>query len=450
MYLTPRKRRRKDSPWRVLVLVVLIIIGLYTVREQVGGARWARPFDPTPTPTRSAESYFDEGESLYEEGLLDKAIEAYQNAFRADPQDNIALVRLVRLMVIRGRAGEALEQYGSRLQDKELADARTLAVLGMALDWHALFNDEELLPVYVKLGVVKEDTIREEGWTYSRERMARQLVRAAQKECERAIRLDPDLPEAYAYLAEALADQKRYEEALKAAQTGVELNPRTPDTQRALGYVYEAQGEYQEAIKAYEAAIKAHPKLGFLYIAVGRNYRALGSRLQLEGKWDEAKPYFEQAVSYFEQAIQIDPDNPLSYDEIGWTFGHYMGDDREVKERGIDYLEEALEQDPDYALAYRHLGQIYYELRNYEEAISALEKALELGGLNPSDAILSHIMVGWSYYVLDRDEKGKDAQCVRALPHFKAAQDMLEELPQRELGLEALAAQGLEACKPHK
>jgi tetratricopeptide (TPR) repeat protein len=446
MYLGSQKPKRRDSPWRVLVLVVLIIGGLYVVREQLGGASWTRPFDPTPTPTRSAESYFDEGEGFYDEGLLDEAIVAYEHAFRADPEDNLALFRLARLMVIQGRAAEVLEQYGTRLGNEELGDARTLAILGMALDWHAVFNVEDLLPVYVELGVVEQDEIEADDWFYSREKMARSLVRAAHKRCEGALRLDTDLPEAYAYLAEALVDRERFQEAEVAAQTAVGLNPNIPDTQRALGYVYEAQGEYELAIEAYEAAIRAHPKLAFLHIAVGKNYRAIGYRFNLEGRWDESKPYFEQAVADFEEAIRLDPHNPLSYDEIGWTFGHYMGDDREVKQQALDYLEEALSQNPDYALAYRHLGQVYYNLRNYEESIPALERGLELGELPPADAILSHIMLGWSYYVLDRQEKGSEEQCVRALPHFQAAWDILEDLPKRELGLEHQAAQGLEAC----
>jgi len=447
MYLDSRKPRRKDSPWRVLVLVVLIIGGLYVIREQLEGASWTRPFDPTPAPTRSADSYFEEGELLYDEGLLDEAIEAYESAFAVDPEDNVALYRLVRLMAFRDRTDEVLERYGARLQDEELADARSYTGLCMALDWHALWNEPELLPVYLELGVLDEQETAADDWFYSRELVARDMVRAAQRACEQALRLDPDLPEAYAYLAEALADRERFDEAIVAAQAGVELNPNLPDTQRALAFIYEAQGEYEQAIAAYEAAIATQPRLSFLHIALGSNYRAIGFRYQLEGQWEEAAPYFEQAVAAFEQAILLSPDDVRSYDEIGWTYGHYMGDDREVKQRGVDYLEEALRQDPGYALAHRHLGQVYYDLRYYEEAIPAFERGLEIGDLAPTDAIWSRILLGWSYYVLDRDDKGEAEQCTRALPQFKAAWDILEELPRRELGLEYQATQGLEACE---
>jgi tetratricopeptide (TPR) repeat protein len=447
MYLGSEKPKRRDSPWRVLVLVVLIIGGLYVIREQFSGASWVRPFDPTPAPTRSPESFFDEADLLYDEGLLDEAIAAYEQAYVADPEDNTALYRLVRLMVLRGREGEALERFGARLQDKDLADARTLAVLCMALDWHALFNSEDMMPVYLDLGILDEQEVQDEDWFYSRESVAGDVVRAAQRACEQALRIDTDLPEAHAYLAEALADRERYEEAEKAARTAIDLNPNLPDTQRALAFVYEAQGEYEQAVEAYEAAIAAHPRLGFLHVSLGSNYRAIGFRLQLEDRWDEATPFFEASVAAFEEAIAISPDDVGSYDEIGWTYGHYMGDEREVKQRGVDYLEEALRKDPQYAPAYRHLGQVYYDLRYYEEAIPAFEKAIEIGDLSPTDAVWSHILLGWSYYVLDNSDEDVEDPCTRALAQFKAAWDILEELPRRELGLEFQATQGLEACE---
>jgi len=448
MYLNPRKPRRHDSAGRVLILVVLIIGGLYIIREQIGGAGWTRPFDPTPTPTRSAESYFEEAEALYEEGLLDEAIIAYRQAFALDPEDNVALFRLARLMIIRGQSTQVLETYGRRLQDETLGDAYTLAIFGKAIDWHAPFNSEELLPLYVELGVIDAEELKAEDWAYDADKMARRLVQSAQKMCERAVRADRNLPEAHAYLAEALADRGRFEEAQLAAQRAIDLNPNIPDTHRAMAFVFEAQGEYAKAIEYYQAAIQVGPQLDFLYIALGKNYRALGFRQRLFGKWDEAQPYFEQAVTAFEEAIKLTPKSPISYDEIGWTFGYYMAQDRQTMQKGIDYLEEALAQDPEYALAYRHLGQIYYYgLHNYEEAIPNLEKALELGGIPLVDQAISHIMLGWSYYTLDVREKGKETACANARPHFEAALDKLLKLPNRELEWENIAAQGLEACK---
>jgi tetratricopeptide (TPR) repeat protein len=123
-----------------------------------------------------------------------------------------------------------------------------------------------------------------------------------------------------------------------------------------------------------------------------------------------------------------------------------MGDDRGPKLRGVDYLEEAIDLDPEYALAYFHLGQIYYDLQNWEESILVLERAIELSELSLSDKVWAHNLLGWSHYVLDRNDKTQDP-CVHASLHFRAAQDILDQLPQREPDLEMLTGQGLDTCE---
>jgi tetratricopeptide (TPR) repeat protein len=431
----------------VLVLVAVAVFGLRVIHIQLGGTRWMRPFDPRPTPTRTAESHFDDGETLYDEGLIAEAIVAYRNAFNVDPQDNAALFQLARLMVIDRRMGEVLEQYGPRLRDEALGDARTLAVLGMALNRHARFNSEDLVPAYIELGILKDEDVQTEDWTYDQERVTRQLLSAAQKACEQALRLDPDLPEAHAFLAEALADQQRFEAARVAAQTAVDLRSDLPDAQRALAYVYEMQGQYEMAIPAYEAAIEAHPRLSSLHLSLGEAHRAVGMQLSLAGEWDASRAYFELAIVSFEEAIALDAADPRPYDEIGWTYGRHMGDDRALKLRGVDYLEQAIDQDPGYARAYYRLGQVYYELQNWEEAILGLEYAIELAELSLPDRIWAHNLLGWSYYVVDHNDKTVQDPCAHALLHFRAARDILDQLPQHASDLEMLTRQGLDACE---
>ena len=83
----------------------------------------------------------------------------------------------------------------------------------------------------------------------------------------------------------------------------------------------------------------------------------------------------------------------------------------------------------------------------WEEAIASLERAIELGDIPSVDEAMCHIMLGWSYYTLDYHEKGPEEKCTNAAPHFDAALDMLLKLPQRELDLENLALEGIDACK---
>ncbi len=68
-----RRRRRRSNPWRILLIVVLIGVGLYV--NQVVVPATPPLFIPTATPTRSPEFYINEAQALYEEGKLLQAID---------------------------------------------------------------------------------------------------------------------------------------------------------------------------------------------------------------------------------------------------------------------------------------------------------------------------------------------------------------------------------------
>jgi tetratricopeptide (TPR) repeat protein len=66
-------------------------------------------------------------------------------------------------------------------------------------------------------------------------------------------------------------------------------------------------------------------------------------------------------------------------------------------------LQKATEADPDYTAAFGHLGLAYYVLRNYEDAIPAYKRALELG----SEELEYLYELGLSYAYLDRCDEAR-------------------------------------------
>ena len=324
----PRRRRRRSPLWRVLLLLVLDVIGVYFVYTQ-----WVDPSanstlptsttaTPMPTPTRSAVSWSADAVDAYWEGHLDEAIAAYRQALNLEPDQPELYVDLARLLIFRGRPEQALDLTAEALR-REPEDARTLAVRGLAYDWLGL--PEETLAL-----------------------------------CTQALALDPALPEAYAYRAEAYVDLGNWFQANNDVDKALELADNNADVFRTQGYVLEVQGNYSAAIQAYREALETHAGLGYIYRALGRNYEALGN--------------YTRAEEVYQAAITADPTDVASLDQLAWSY-LLRGNYEEVEE----YLDRALEIDPTYWPALGHMGTYQFQRRNYEGAIPRYEAALRYG-----------------------------------------------------------------------
>lgn len=324
MYLEPtipRNKKRRSSPLRVMILLILIFASLY-VYATIQQEEVESPFTPTPTPTRSALSYSAEAEELYLQGRLEEAITAYKQAIALAPDNVVAYVPLSRLLVLEREVFEGIV-YAQKAIEIAPENAPAWAALGMAYDWNG-------------------------------------HVSKAIEACNQATELDPTYAEGYAYLGEAYADVQRWAEALEAVQMALKLDERSVNAHRNYGYVLELQGNYWEAVEAYQRALEIHPYLAYIHVSVGKNQRALGD--------------VEAALSSFERAIEIDPHNAQAHFELGWTYLTNLGDNDQAKA----CFERAVEADPEFGRAYGGLAIAYWQRRYYEEAIPNFEQAIRL------------------------------------------------------------------------
>lgn len=328
-YAYKRRRRRRRSPlWRVLLLLILDVIGVYFLYTQ-----WVAPAGsptlsmsstatPMPTPTRSAVSWNAEAIDAYLEGRLGGAVAAYRQALDLEPDQPALYVDLARILIFQGSPEQALDMTAEALR-REPENAMALAVRGLAYDWLGL--PEETIPL-----------------------------------CDQALVLDPALAEAYAYRAEAYVDLGNWIQANTDIEKALELEAKNADVLRTHGYVQEVQGNYSAAIQAYRQALEVHSGLSYIYRALGRNYEARGN--------------FTRAEEVYKAAIAANPDSAPSQDQLAWSY-LLRGDYEEVEQ----YLERALEIDPHYWPALGHIGTYQFQRRNYEGAIPRFEDAIRYG-----------------------------------------------------------------------
>lgn len=327
-------RRRRTSPRRVLWLLIAIGAGVFVIVNQNQLRRQLVP-PPTPTATRTARSYVVEAEAVYETGNMPAAIDAYAQAVALDPQNVDALIKLSRLLVLRGRTTEGV-QYAERAAQAAPKNAAAQAALAMAYDWHA-------------------GRLQQRG----RELEAGDFFQKAIAAGQTAVTLDGTYAEAHAYLAETYADLGSWASAVDHAQQALDLDAQRADAQRALAYVRESQGNYAGAAEAYERAIQLAPHEVNLYVALGQDYRVLTD--------------WPKALDAFERATKIDPAYVASFDELGWTY-FYIEDYKQAQQ----ILEKAIEVDPESWSARSHLAATYYARRNYEDAATTFKTAIEL------------------------------------------------------------------------
>ena len=330
------RQRRRTHPVRVFFLAILVIGAIYV--NQVVVPATPPLFIPTPTPTLSPQSFLNNAQELVAGGKISQAITMYEDAIKADPRNPIIYVTLARLQVLYGDYEKAMENVENAL----------------------LINQNYALGHAVR------------GWILGKE----QDFLSGEGEIKNALELDPNSALAYAYWAELYKDQmelgkgdfEMIDKASEVSKKAVDLDPNQLEVRRARGLVLEVTGNYEEAITEFEAAIQMNSNLAELYIALGRNYRALAAQDQDLGK-------YAQAIEMFRKGISLRPDVADPYYELGSTYltvGEFS--------KGIQIAQQAVEREPANPLMWGLLGTLYYKSGEYNEAISALGRAVK-GGL---------------------------------------------------------------------
>ncbi len=322
------RRRRSSNPLRVILLVILVGVALYI--NQVVVPATPPLFVPTPTPTRSPESFVLEAQKLVKEGKVQPAMAAYQEAIQSDPTNPSNYLELARLQVFAGKYKEAQVNAENALL-KNPNNANAHAVRGWALSYQ-----EEYLP--------------------------------AEAAFKKAIELDPNNAVAYAYYAEMLAQQVEngkgelgtLDKAIAQSRTAQNINPNLLEVHRARGIVLEQTGNYEEAVKEYQAAINVDANIADLHLALGRNYRKL--------------EMYDKAIEEFGAANALNPTDPLPDTYISRTYftvGEYA--------KAIQYAESAVKDAPQDPYMWGNLGVMLYHNNQFSDAVNPLKLAVTGG-----------------------------------------------------------------------
>ncbi|MEP0807510.1 MAG: tetratricopeptide repeat protein [Chloroflexota bacterium] len=310
------RRRRRPNYFRLMLLGLILLFGYYF--NQIYLPAQPNPFLPTPTPTRSPESFVTEAQALFAEGKLLPAIEAYQSAIAASPQDSTLYVALARVQVFAGQYAEA-EKNAKNAILLNPNNALAHGVLAWALNFQEGKNAE------------------------------------AQASIQEALRLDPNNALLHAYNVEILINSgfDGVQKAIDESRVALALDPNIVETHRARALLLEATTNYEEAIAEYQAAIQINPNIADLYIGLGLNYRVL--------------QVYDEAITAFTRANALNPADPFPDLYISRTYatiGEFA--------KSLQYAETAVQDRPDDPSLRGNLGVMYYRNNFWPEAIQQL------------------------------------------------------------------------------
>jgi len=342
----PRLTIKKTAAYVALILLGLGLLRLFEVHTI------RSPFAAPPTPTRSADSWAEQGKAFFDSGNMDKAILAYQQAVVVDPKNAQLWTELSRIQTYSSalllstaekqqRMIEALDSINKALGvDPEYAQG--FAIKTLVLDWTASNSPD--------------DTTQQKNLTDAYTASAAALIR------------DPQNALALAFRAEVLADQSNWSTALDVGAQAVKIGPSIMDVHRAYAYVLESNADYNGAVDEYKQAIAINPNLPFLHMSLGVNYRKLGEISTIP---QTSQDMIDAAIKEFSIAANLNDKDPGPYLSIAQTEanqGNFFAAELNA--------EQALNLDKTNPIVYGRLGVIYYHAKNYETAIKVLKCAV--------------------------------------------------------------------------
>lgn len=206
--------------------------------------------------------------------------------------------------------------------------------------------------------------------------------------------------QSYYLLADALHRQRKFDQAITAYNRVLGAQPDNIQIYRAMGDIYRAQSKFSSAIDITRQAIRKWPQDGNLYTDISWYYSLNGDHKeavetaesavkllpeQYMGYTNLCRAYndmkqFQSAITACNGALRLNPDDGetqfylgRAYRELGRT-----ADANRAFDRSVPGLIRFTQNNPDYSDGFYLLGNAYSETGNFEKALEAYRRCLQL------------------------------------------------------------------------
>jgi adenylate cyclase len=217
------------------------------------------------------------------------------------------------------------------------------------------------------------------GWTYwiawvQQGSPDPQILQRAFELGQQALALDDTLPRAHAMLSWVYMLQGKYEPAVAAAERAIALDPNDAESYVTLAGVFNPFGERTaDAIELIEKAMRLNPRYPFVYP------HQLGQAYTLTGR-------YEEAIAAQKQALLRNPNWPFVHAELFINYrlqwSSQLSRDPQTLDRGLEAAQQMVTLNTASSWAHSTLSGAYLWKKQYEQASIEVEQALALNPIH--------------------------------------------------------------------
>ncbi len=335
-------------------------------------------------------------------------------------QLGVAVLRPEERQALVARPTENLEAYQAYLRglDHEInRDDREEANLALRMFERAVELDPDFALAWAHLSKTRSG-MRHYRYDLSEERLAK-----AREAADRALRLQPDLPEAHLALGYYYYwGRKDYERALEVLTKAAGMRQNDPDVLEAVAYIRRRQGKMDEALDLLESAHRLNPRSVTLTSELAQTYAMMRR--------------YEDAERVIDSALGMAPDNPYLYMGKSSLLLSWTGD--------LAAARAVLRQIPQQGDPAPAMMGAWFDVMEgeYERALATLERA-PIEVIDTQDQYMPiGLLEGLIHYLAGRPERSR-AKCQEALALLEEAKGERPQDPRVRAALgNALACLG--------
>jgi serine/threonine protein kinase/Tfp pilus assembly protein PilF len=185
--------------------------------------------------------------------------------------------------------------------------------------------------------------------------------------CERALALEPGLPEVLAARAWILAGQKKYDDAIECAKRAIERKSDCEGAYTILTRAYFSSGRFQEAVALIDRAIQASGDDYNIYIPLTLSLEALGQK-------ELSRMIRDRQIRILEKQLDTVPEDVRARMLLASNYAAFA-----KKEDAVRQMETAVALRPGDSNVLYNAACTYALLQKPVEAIEMLKRAMKAG-----------------------------------------------------------------------